>query len=76
MLPRMPRDRRAEEAEAALDAAQQQLRAAANATLEEHLRSVAQRRVEEELATLSESETWSVDPGVSYEVIVRRTPPV
>jgi hypothetical protein len=72
----MPDESRGQEAHAALDAAQQQLKAAASATLEEHLRSIAQRRIDEELAALSESGAWSVDPSVSYEVVVRRTSPV
>lgn len=60
------------DAEAAIDAAQQQLKAAAESTLDEHLRVIAQRRVEEELAALCASGAWEVDTSTSYEVLVRR----
>jgi hypothetical protein len=72
----MSREDRPGDTAAAIDAAQQQLKASATATLDEHLRAVAQRRVEEELAALSASGVWSVDSSVSYEVIVRRKAPV
>jgi hypothetical protein len=72
----MPDDRQREDDYAALDAAQQQLRASAEATLEEHLQQVAQRHVDDELAALAASGQWSVDPSVRYEVVVRRASPI
>ncbi len=59
--------------EAAIDAGQQQLRAAAKSTLEEHLRVVAQQRVDEELAAVQSSGVWNVDPAAAYEVSVQRS---
>jgi predicted negative regulator of RcsB-dependent stress response len=72
----MSGNRQASDAIAALDAAQQQLKAAATSTLEEHLRAVAQRRVDEELAAVRASGVWPGEASDAYEVIVRRTPPV
>jgi hypothetical protein len=62
------------DAAAAIDAAQQQLDASANATVEEHLRVVAQQRVDDEIETMRASGVWK-DTGASYEVIVRRRRP-
>lgn len=67
------RDRSSREIEAAIGAAQQQLKAAATSTLEEHLRVVAQRRVDEELLAVRSSGVWDVDPAVVYEVRVQRS---
>jgi hypothetical protein len=61
--------------EAALDSAQQQLKASGTALLEEHLRAVAQRAVDDEFEAVRASRTWSVDPSVSFEVTVRRIDP-
>jgi hypothetical protein len=56
---------------AAIDAAQQQLEAAASSTLDEHLRLIAQQRVDEELKALRDSGMWK-DAEMSYVVSVRR----
>jgi hypothetical protein len=56
---------------AAIDAAREQLAAAATATVDEHLRAVAQRRVDDEVSALRDSGVWA-DDSISYIVSVRR----
>lgn len=75
IVQRMPDDKRPEAWPAALDAAQQQLYAAAGTTLEEHLRAVAQRRVDEELQALKDAGIDVPTLSEPYEVVVRRRPP-
>jgi hypothetical protein len=58
----------------AIDAAQQQLDAAARSTVEEHLTVVAQRRVDQEIEAMRASGVWK-DGEVRYEVTVRPVRP-
>ena len=73
MLATMAPDRSADVA--ALDAAQQQLAAAARSTLEEHLRAVAQRRVDEELAAMVKAGIRPADDAGAFEALIRRRMP-
>jgi hypothetical protein len=75
MLAAMSQDPFAKDALAALDSAQQQLAAAARATLEEHLRNVAQKRIDDELLALAKAGIRGVDASDAYEAVVRRRSP-
>jgi hypothetical protein len=67
----MPADRSADDV-AAIDAAQQQLAAAARSTLEEHLRAVAQQRIDEELAAMVAAGLQPAADAGAFEVVLTR----